>query len=325
MTETLILTRREISELVTPTSTLAALREGFLAIHRAGDACATRIPVPLPGAAPEGASGMLLAPGHVPGIPAYSVKVHAKFPTARQALKGVIVLHAIDDGRVLAILESTWLTELRTGFAGALGADVLARRDASRVAIIGAGAQGRAQLECLCHVRNIARARVYDTDPGRARAFAETEGVRLDMSVEPSASVAAAVADADIVAAATWSRTPFLTSGMVRPGTHITTLGPDQPGKAEVAADLIRQSVFVADDIALACRMGAVAGVGLDESAVHASLGAVLAGDRPGRTDDDQITVFGAVGLPFQDMVVAWDAYQSALRRGGGRSVALTD
>jgi ornithine cyclodeaminase len=89
---------------------------------------------------------MLLAPGVVPSIPAYSVKVHAKFPGSEPAIRGLLVLHDLATGAPLAVMESSYLTALRTGLVGALGADVLAPTDASTVAIIGAGAQGQAQL-----------------------------------------------------------------------------------------------------------------------------------------------------------------------------------
>jgi ornithine cyclodeaminase/alanine dehydrogenase-like protein (mu-crystallin family) len=101
------------------------------------------------------------------------VKVHAKMPGGDPAIQGVIILHDITIGHVLAILESTAITALRTGLAGALGADLLARRDAHSAAIIGAGAQGALQLECLARVRRLAHVTVFDALPERAAAFDE--------------------------------------------------------------------------------------------------------------------------------------------------------
>ena len=105
----------------------------------------------------------------------------------------------------------------------------------------------------------------------------------------------------------------------------LTTLGPDQPGKAEVSADLILKSAFVADDRRLAVEMGAVGGVGLGASAIHAELGEVLAGGKPGRRSADEITVFGVVGLPFQDLAVAWPTYLEAAKRQIGCNIALLE
>ena len=99
----------------------------------------------------------------------------------------------------------------------------------------------------------------------------------------------------------------------------------DQPGKVEVAADLIRRSRFIADDARLALAMGALAGAGLGRESLHAELGEVLAGHTPGRTTNDEITVFGSVGLPFQDLVAAWLVYQAARTAHAGHEVSLLD
>jgi ornithine cyclodeaminase len=110
---------------------------------------------------------------------------------------------------------------------------------------------------------------------------------------------------------------------MVRPGAHVTTLGPDQPGKCEVDAGLLRKALVVVDDRDLALSMGAVGGAGLGADAIDASLGEVLAGRHPGRTSPEQVTVLGAVGLPWQDLVAAWHAYTRAKAASAGSRVAL--
>ena len=108
---------------------------------------------------------------------------------------------------------------------------------------------------------------------------------------------------------------------MLTPGTHITTLGPDEPGKAEVSADVIRSARFFCDDCSLAVELGALAGVGLGPECIAAELGEVLAGTAPGRTADDQITIYGGVGVAFQDAVTAWHIYQAARDCGVGSDI----
>jgi ornithine cyclodeaminase len=144
------------------------------------------------------------------------------------------------------------------------------------------------------------------------------------MEIEPVDPLEAALDTADIVVTATWASTPFLHPGNVGPGTHITTLGADQPGKAEVSADLLRSSSFVVDDRELAVSMGAAGGVDVGPEVIDAELGEVIAGVSPGRAEPDQITIFGGVGLAFQDLVVAWLAYKAALKRGVGQRVDFT-
>jgi ornithine cyclodeaminase/alanine dehydrogenase-like protein (mu-crystallin family) len=319
MDGTLILTRAETERLLDPSALLALLRRGFVAYSagRAIPAQRVRADLPGPGAA------MLLFPGLIPGIPAYSVKVHAKFPAERPAIRGVVHLHDLASGRLLALMDSTDLTALRTGLAGALAADALARADAERVAIVGAGAQGELQLRCLPLVRPVRHVSVYDSADGQAAAFAKRMGRELRIDVEPATSLERAVADADIIVSATWARAPFLFPGMVRPGAHVTKLGQDESGKCEVDAALLRRALVVCDDRDLAVSMGAVGGAGLGGEVVAAELGEVLAGAHPGRTREDEITVFGGVGLAFQDLAAAWCIYQAAREGGAGRAIDL--
>ena len=320
--DTLILTKTDIERVLQPAALLENLRAAFASYSGSGGIRSARLPLPLPNPSPAGASAMIIAPGWLPDIPAYTVKVHAKFPGLQPAIQGVVILHDLATGFPLAILESTYLTTLRTALAGALAADILAVPDAAHVAIIGAGQQGRSQLEALRLVRPVRSVKVFDVSPSASRDFLDapcSEG--LDVSV--AKSPVEAIEGADIVVTATWSTEPFLAARDVHPGLHITTLGPDQPGKVELSADLLEAALVVVDDRALAVEMGAVAGAGLDERAIHAELGEVIAGTRGGRASRDDITIFGSVGLAFQDLVAAWTAYSICREKGDGQLVKL--
>jgi ornithine cyclodeaminase len=316
---TLILTRSEVERLLEPAALAPALQEAFVAYSAPGARHGERVRAALPGRN----TATVLFPGVLAGVPAYSVKVHAKFPGEDPAIRGVLCLHDAATGALLSLMDSTHLTAVRTGIAGALAAKVLARRDAGAVAVVGAGVQGEHQLRALALLRRIARVRVYDTRAEQARTFAGRLAPALGVPVVASATLEDALGGADIVLVATWARTPFLGPDLIRPGMHVTTLGADEPGKAEVAADVVRASVFVCDDRELAVSMGAVGGVGLDASAIDAELGEVLAGRHPGRTSPDEVTVYGGVGLAFQDLVAAWIVYGAARARGVGREVDL--
>jgi ornithine cyclodeaminase len=249
----------------------------------------------------------------LPGLGIYTVKVHAKFPENAPAIRGVICLHDAGTGTLLAIMDSTYITAIRTGIAGALAAHALARADASTVAVIGAGVQGSFQLRALAGLRQLRHVIVYDIDAGRAVAFATRMGEELSLPIEPADDPVLAIKRADIILAATWSTTPFILSGMLKSGAHVTTLGADEPGKAEVSSDVIRSSLFVCDDRQLAVEMGALRGVGLGAEVIGAELGEVLGGSHPGRTSDEQCTIYGGVGLAFQDAVAAWQVYEHAV------------
>jgi ornithine cyclodeaminase len=325
MPDTLLLTRSEVAALLDGPALIAALRPAFAAYSRDRRLRAQRFPVPLP-TAPAGSSGMLLAPGLLLGVPAYTVKVNAKFPHHAPAISGLVVLHDLATGRLLAVMDSTHLTAVRTAALSMLAADVLARPGAGDVALIGAGAQAALQASLLSAVRTIRRVRVFDTAPGRAEAFCREHTVfqkppGAGLRPEPAATVADAVAGADWIITATWATQPFLFPGMVAPGAHITSIGPDQAGKCEVSADLLRQARFFCDDRDLCLSMGAAAGAGLGAEAIHGELGEVIASTVPGRTSPQDITVFGTVGLAVQDLAAAWQVYQRAQEQGVGRTV----
>ena len=264
---------------------------------------------------------MVVFPGLLEDIPAFTVKVNTKIPGAARSVVGSIHLADRETGEVLAIMDSIVITAERTALAGGLAADVLARRDVPRVAVIGAGTQGEAQVRALQLVRRVERVDVVDAVPERAEQYAARVGPALGVEVVVRDTVADAVRDADVIITATWSKTPFLTRAMVRDGVHITAVGADEPAKGEVDAALISSSLFVCDDRALAAGMGAIAGAGLGPDAIHAEFGEVIAGVKPGRTRDDQITIFGTVGLAFQDLPAAWQVYLKARELGIGTSV----
>jgi len=266
---------------------------------------------------------MVVYPGLIDGIPAFTVKVNTKIPGAARSVIGSIHLADLETGAVLAIMDSVVITAERTALAGALAADVLARRDAPRVAVIGAGVQGEAQVRALQLVRRVERVDVVDLIADRAHAYADRVTKALGIEVIVQDRVADAVRDADVIITATWSKTPFLTRSMVKDGVHITAVGADEPAKGEVDAQLIAASLFACDDRDLAARMGAIAGAGLGPEAIHAELGEIIAALKPGRTSDRQITIFGTVGLAFQDLAAAWQVYGRARELGVGSSVEL--
>jgi ornithine cyclodeaminase len=325
MSFTLLLTQTDVKMLLDDDELLKELKSGFAALAKAGPAFrGSRFPVSL--TAPDAdAAGMVLAPGLIPEIPAYTVKVNAKFPSRPPAIKGVVILHSLEDGSILALLDSGYLTARRTAAAGAVGADMLARPDSETVAIIGCGVQGYAQLEWMLKIRSIKQAFVHDIVTAQAKDFAQKARSEFNVPVEICKNAKQAAGMGDIVITATWAREPFLFCGDVRPGTHITTLGPDGPGECEIAADLLEASSFFADDAALQVEMGAIGGAGLGAGAISATIGEVVAGLKPGRKSPEDITVYGMVGLPFEDLAASWLVYNKALQRRSGTKVDLAN
>lgn len=317
---TLVLTRSEVARLLEPLPLLDAIRQGFIAASGA-DIAPQRPRSSLPHSdISGGTSATVLFPGLLPDIPAYTVKVHAKFPDSSPAIRGLVQLFDRHTGELLAVMDSGHLTALRTAAAGTVAADVLARKDAANVALIGAGVQNAVQLPLLGYVRNLRTVTVYDTAPLKTGPFVRRLATHTDAKLVPADSLVEAVADADIVVSATWAREPFLYPELLRADAHVTTLGADEPGKAEASADLIAASRFFCDDASLAVTTGAVGNVGLTDAAITGELGDVLSGRLPGRLGDE-LTVYGGVGLAWMDLAAAWAVYGAALATGAGRPI----
>jgi ornithine cyclodeaminase len=308
---TLLLSGSDLSALLDVASCVRALREGFLAVPPQIEAQRVVTALPGPGTATA------LIPGLIDGIPAYTVKVNAKFPAARPALRGVVCLHDAGSGELLAVLDSATVTAWRTGLAAALATDVLARPAAAPVAVIGAGAQAGLVLRGLAALRPPGRLTVCDLDAGRARSFAAAHAAGGPAVTAGDARAAAR--DAGIVVLATWSRVPLLGEGDVPPGAHVTSLGADEPGKAELSAALLKSARVIVDDTRLAVTSGALGTAGLSARDAAGTFSEVLRGAAAGRTSQEEVTVYTPVGLPWQDLALAWAAYRQALAAGAGR------
>jgi ornithine cyclodeaminase len=223
-----------------------------------------------------------------------------------------VCLHDLETGELLAVLDSAAVTAWRTGLASALGTHLLARSDATAFMVVGAGAQADLVVRGLTALRSLADLQVYDVDGTRAEHFAARHGGRAVSSLD--------VRKADVVVLATWSRTPLLELGDVMPGTHLTSLGADEPGKAELAPDLLRAARVIVDDVSLVVAMGALGTAGLGASEAAGTLSQVLDGSLAAQTGADEISVYSPVGLPWQDLCLAWLAYQRARATGVGQS-----
>ncbi|MEV0610629.1 ornithine cyclodeaminase family protein [Polymorphospora rubra] len=291
----MVLTRSRIDALIDIGNVLALLREGFRASTASPAPLRIRTDLPGPGTA------TCLMPGLLPGVPAYTVKVNAKFPDAIPALRGVVCLHDLHTGELLALADSASLTAWRTGLAAALATHTLAHPDADTLGFIGAGAQARTTLAGLRHLRSWRHTSAYDLNPARAR----------ELTPHLAGDARAVAAHSDVVVLATWSRQPVLHGSDTHAGQHLTSLGADEPGKNELSTDLLRSARVIVDDLDLACAAGALGNAGLDADAAAGTLTDVLRGDLPAH-DQSRASVYVPVGLPWQDLALLWWLHQHA-------------
>ncbi len=308
---TLLLTRSVIERLLDVDEALEVLRDGFRASPadggpRSGPAVFPPSPLRVRSDLPGPGTATCLMPGLLPGVPAYTVKVNAKFPGASPALRGVVCLHDLATGELLALADSATVTAWRTGLSAAIGTDMLASPSARTLGFVGAGAQARVVAVGLRRLRTWARVMACDLDPARAA------GLGADLGADLADGPAAVARESDVVVLATWSRHPLLDADALRPGHHLTSLGADEPGKIELSGDLLRACRVVVDDRALAGASGALGNAGMPGAAAAATLGEILRGERPGREGPDQCTAYAPIGLPWQDLALTWLLYQHA-------------
>jgi alanine dehydrogenase len=261
-----------------------------------------------------------------------AIKTNANFPDNRAkhglpTIQGALLLFDAGNGAPLALIDSIEITIKRTGAATAVAAQYLARSDARTATICGCGAQGQAQLEALRHERDVRRVFVFDRDAAVAARFAEQIPAQQNLAVEVALTLRSATRESDLIATCTTSRTPLLGPDDVRPGTFIAAIGADHPEKCEIAPDLMRQARVVTDVSAQCAVMGdlhhAIRAGAMTEADVT-ELGDLVTARKPGRTRDDEITIFDGCGVGIQDVAAAACAFELARKYRTGSRITLS-
>ncbi|WP_035955141.1 ornithine cyclodeaminase family protein [Kitasatospora sp. NRRL B-11411] len=323
-----VLSHRDVHRLLPPEQCAAAMREALTAL------AAGRIHQPdrRPVLDPPGAAGLLgLMPAYLAGDePAYGLKAVTLFPgnTARglDSHQGAVLLFDGSTGRARALLDASAVTEVRSAAVTAVATDLLARRDARVLAVVGTGVQGRAHVRALAGVRGFERIRVAARDAAKTRRVCAELAAELGRPVEPCSSVREAVTGADVVVTATDAAEPVLRREWLAPGCHVNAVGSavattrELDGATMAACDVFCDSVAAvraeAGDYLLALREGAVG-----PDLLRASLGEVLTGAAAGRSGPERLTLFESVGLAAWDLVAALHAVARAERLGAGSVV----
>jgi alanine dehydrogenase len=253
----------------------------------------------------------------------FVAKVNGNFPDNPQrfglpTIQGVLALSDADNGRLLAIMDSTEITALRTGAATAVAAKHLARREASVVTICGCGKQGRVQIIALNLVLHLRQVFAYDISMHRAESFAQEMTEKLRIPVRATANLSGALQQSDVCVTCTPSRQAFLKHSDVKRGTFIAGIGADNTDKQELEPLLMSRSKVIVDLLDQCATMGDLhhaidAGL-LTRDNVHAELGEVVAGKRPGRESRDELIIFDSTGMALQDAAAAAVVYEKAVQ-----------
>lgn len=239
-------------------------------------------------------------------------------------VQGLVMVFDEDTGEPRAVMDAGALTAIRTGAGGGLAIDLLARRDSRSVALIGAGVQARRQLSAAMVVRQVERVWVVDpSDEAFGLLEAECGCGRGAPRITRIKRAEEGVARADIVITATTSAVPTFTGAELRAGTHVNAVGAYQPDRRELDEETMRRAYVVVDGLAAAGReAGELLIPGIE---AHAELAELVTGAKPGRRDDEQVTVFKSVGMALQDAVSAAFVLEQAELSGVGMEIELAD
>jgi len=262
----------------------------------------------------------------------FAAKVNANFPEnpARFGLatiQGMIILCDADNGSPLALLDSGDITALRTAAATVVASKHLARPDSRVVTVCGCGIQGRAQLAALSRMFPLETVFAYDKSRQKAIEFEGELTAKLNLPIAVVDELSDHILCSDICLTCTTSREPLISEDDVRPGTFIVAVGADNPQKQEIQAALMGRSKVVCDVIEQCAAMGdlhhALEAGTMEIESVHAELGEIVAGRKPGRESAEEVIVFDSTGMALQDVVTAATVYEKAIRDQAGTLLKL--
>ena len=316
MRELLYLSREDVERLLDVDAMLDALGDALVAFSSGITVVPPRVAVRVPDA---GLLGSM--PGYVPGV-ALEVKLVSVFPGNHHrglpSHQGLIALFDEGDGAPLAVMDGTYITAIRTGGTAAVATRALARADARVLAILGAGVQGASHLETFPRVRDFDEIRIASRDAGKAARLASRHP-----RARAASSFEEAVRGADVVACCTDAREPVVRREWLKAGTHVSsvggTFGPEIDPEIMSAARVFVEWRGAATNAPPA---GAYELQGMDADKLT-EVGEVLAGTRPGRTSEDEVTVYKSTGHAVEDAATARLVYDRARAEGVGVSLPL--
>jgi ornithine cyclodeaminase/alanine dehydrogenase len=319
---TLLLTRKEITELLHFSDYFSAVEAAFKAHAESGSLSHGLMHLDS-----DGGEFHIKGGGLRLGSNYFAFKINGGFYQNSKLrglpnIVGTIALCDGESGYPLAIMDSGEITRQRTAAAAAVAAKHLARPEAETITICGCGTQGQAQLTAMKWLLPLRKAYAFDLDKDQREGFAARLSRDLDLEVEPVAQAAVGVRESDVTVTCTPSRRAYVGPADVRCGTFIAAMGADSPEKQELDPSLLGFNKVVVDILSQCEKVGelhhALESGAMSRDQVHAELGEVIAGRKPGRTSADEITIFDSTGTALQDVAAAAAVYEKALTANVG-------
>jgi len=323
----LIINQSEVAELLPMGECIGVMTRALVALARGEAILPLRQTLRLPDE-----SLLCLMPSYLKDIQAAGAKVISVFPGNREhgldSHQGAVLLFETKQGSLVAVVDATAITAIRTAAVSAVATQLLARPEVQNLAILGSGTQARAHLEAMLLVRKIRRARVWSLPFEDAFKFAKIASQRYRMPIEVSETAQQAVADADVICTTTSAREPILKGDWISPGAHINAVGSSVPSTRELDTSAVAKSrLFVdrresavneAGDFLFPMREGVIS-----EKHILGEIGEVLMGKLKGRTSPEEITLFKSLGLAIEDLASAHYIYHKAREKKAGTLVEL--
>jgi ornithine cyclodeaminase len=317
----------ELRRAVTLMDAIAAMEQAFVTYSQKR----ATVPPVVQLDVPENRGEIHIKAGHIHGASEYVIKIAAGFydnPKRKLPVGSglMMVFDSVTGFPQAILLDNGFLTELRTAAAGAVAAKYMATKNVEQVGILGAGVQGRFQLEALACVRHFQRVRIYDHHSANIEKYLSEMQGKFGAQIEAASTPEEAARGSNVLITATPSRKPLVLGEWIHQGTHITAMGSDSPDKQELDTSVLaRADRIIADSIVQCVIQGEIhhavkVGI-LKDLDVDGELGDVISGTVPGRLNDEEITICDLTGVGVQDAAIAKIAYQKSRTMNFGREI----
>lgn len=324
----LVLSEKQVQSLIDIEELISTLEKAHVQYSTGKAVMPVRLVVPLP----EIRGRITSMPGFLNVDRALGMKVVTYFPDNPKgglpAILATIMLFSAETGKLIATMDGSYITAIRTACASAMATKALANPQTPVLGILGAGVQARAHIEALTRVRSIERIRIYSPSGIGAPGIKKDMEPTVKIPIEVARSAEEAVRDADLVATVTTAKQPIVNRQWLKPGAHINAVGSHRPDLREIDGATLACSKIVVDsreaimaecgDILLAIKEN-----NISSDSIHAEIGEVLAGVKSGRTSAGEITLYKSVGIAIQDVAAANLVYRKALELKIGTNVEI--
>jgi alanine dehydrogenase len=324
----LVLSEEQVRSLIDVEELITALEQAHIQYSTGKAVMPVRLVVPLP----QIQGRITSMPGYLNEDKALGMKVVSYFQNNPKqnlpAILATVLLFSATTGKMIAIMDGGYVTAIRTACASAMAIRALANQETPLLGILGAGVQARAHVQALCCVRKLNQIKLYSPSGTSAANIKRELEPAVGVAIDVAKSAEETVRNSDLVVTATTARQPILKSQWLKPGAHISAVGSHRPDSREIdGPTLARSKVIVDSREAIMAECGdillAIKEKSITENPVHAEIGEVLAGTKPGRKSASEITLYKSVGIAVQDVATAQLVYHKALELKVGTNVEV--